>query len=210
MGGIPKPTGTLHPVWLAAASQCALCYLPFRLRHFSPAKTAPMLPDSTATSPRPRPCRDHTTPITTTSRCLNPHPNHLSSPPSPTFGFHLAGTMDPSERPTAAMSAARHAPRHHAPHVPPLYRIARAAARPLRLLNRQEQLELRRQLLLRVQAVGEVDSGSAGDTVSTHGHGARRERLWRGGERALTSGCGSWRGSEHGASRCSWYRRRGA
>ncbi len=76
MGGIPKPTGTLHPVWLAAASQCALCYLPFRLRHFSPAKTAPMLPDSTATSPRPRPCRDHTTPITTTP--LSQPPPHSS------------------------------------------------------------------------------------------------------------------------------------
>ena len=209
MGGIPKPTGTLHPVWLAAASQCALCYLPFRLRHFSPAKTAPMLPDSTATSPRPRPCRDHTTPITTSPL---PQP-----PPQSSHHRRLPPSASISQEPQIPQSAPPPQCRRHAtplvttlPTFLPPYRISRAAARPLRLLNRQEQLELRRQLLLRVQAVGEVDSGSAGDTVSTHGHGARRERLWRGRERALTSGCGSWRGSEHGASRCSWYRRRGA
>ena len=101
------------------------------------------------------------------------HPNHhlsAASTPTPIISHHrrLPPSASISQEPQIPQSAPPPQCRRHAtplvttlPTFLPPYRISRAAARPLRLLNRQEQLELRRQLLLRVQAVGEVDSGSA-------------------------------------------------
>lgn len=90
--------------------------------------------------------------------------------------------------------------------------------------HRQEELELRGQLLFRVEAVGEVDAEGEGENVSDLARrerhappreragqqGAGEERKARGrGEEMCTGGCGSWRGSAHGGSRCSWCRTHG-